>query len=374
MSRWARAIGGTCLFALLAGTAVSHLQQTARLPAWLTSENLHYFTSSRTAVGLPLEFVLALWFLFATASSILGALRLGELVRFWSGIVALALFAGLSYQVGIGCLPITIGAIGTIGIVIDSATSLYRAPANTQAAWRSMIRDDWTALGRPERLVKLLVVTSVAALTAQYLAFSAGATTPADRDAQLMRWYESEPQLQSEALVSPGKILVVAFSDYECPACSFQIPALENTVQRYRKGGYANVEFVQRDFPLNADCNPAVRSRLHQMSCQAAVAVRVVARNLGGTAAQAFRDRLYAHHGGLAEQDLLDELDALEMRIGFQQAYDQELEAVRQDAMLGMSLAINATPTVFVNGRLIRDPDPTVLAAILAQLIERGAP
>jgi protein-disulfide isomerase len=208
----------------------------------------------------------------------------------------------------------------------------------------------------------------VVLLTGQYLALTGRATTAADRDAQLARWYESEPRLTAAELVAPGRIRVVVFSDYLCPACSLQIPGIERTVNRYHIGGDENVELVLRDFPLNADCNPSVMTRTHPLACRAAVAARVADRVLDPAKSQAFRDRLYARHGRLAEADLVRDLEAVHLLEEFNETYDKELNAVRDDARLGGALGIASTPTVFVDGRLLRDTQPRVLSAILSHL------
>lgn len=119
---------------------------------------------------------------------------------------------------------------------------LQRLPYSIRAA----LRHDWDVLRLPQSLVKLTAAGAVAGFAAQYLALTAAATTPVRREAQLAQWYESEPRVTG-GLVASGKIRVVAFSDFQCPACSFQIPGLERTVARYQRGGHDDIELVLKD-------------------------------------------------------------------------------------------------------------------------------
>ena len=347
---------------------MSHLEQTARLPALFMGDLIRYWTSSRTLVGVPLEFVVALWFLAAAVRRGTSELQSVDFLRFWSGIVVFALCVGLLYRVGVRCAPIAIASVAALVVVIDSGIRLHRLPQSVTADIRAAIRHDWSVLRRPQRLLRLTAAGAVVVLAVQYLALTGTSTTAADRDAQLARWYESEPRVASADLVAQGKIRVVAFSDYVCPACSFQIPALERTVNRYQMGGYDEIELVLRDFPLNADCNPFVTTTIHPLACRAAVAARVADRFLERSESQAFRDRLYGRHGRLAEADLVGELEAVQLLRKFEETYDEELNAVRDDARLGGTLGITATPTVFVDGRLLRDAQPRVIAAILSHV------
>ncbi len=369
--RWIRVAASLSAIALLAGTWVSHLEQTAQLPSVLMSDVIRNWTSSRTMAGLPLEFVLALWFLIAATRYGADEWQSMDFLDFWSGIVVFGVSVGLLYLVGLRCLPIAIGSIVALAIVISSGIRLRNRPAPPAQAVSAALRHDWTLMTGPQGRQRHVTVAAVVVLVGQYLVLSAGATTPADRDAELVRWFESEPRVVSADLVAPDKLRVVAFTDYLCPACSFQIPALEKTVKRYQMGGYEEIELVLRDFPLNSDCNPSIVSRNHPLACRAAVAARVAQRFLTASKSHTFRDRLYAHHGRLTESDLIRELASVRLSERFNETYDRELILISDDVRVATALGISGTPTVFVDGRLLRDVQPRTLAAILSHAVRQ---
>jgi protein-disulfide isomerase len=352
---------------LLMAAFVSHLQQTARLPGSIARDTTIYFASSRAVAGIPIEFLLALWCL-AVSAKVARDLKTADTLRFWSGIVVCALCVGVMYRVGLQTAPMIAASLAAAVVVGDAGWHLRQLAGGSSLGLAAAVRHDWGIVRQPQRAIGLIAAVAAAALAGQYLAFTAAGTTVADREAQLARWNESEPQVASPDLVAAGKIRVVVFSDYVCTACSIMVPQLEQTVRRYQTG-YSNVEWVQKDFPLNADCNPAVTTRVRQLSCRTAVAARIAERLLEPSDNQAFRSRLYRLHGRITEADLARELDAAKLSGSFRESYDDALQAVRSDAVLGASLGVAVTPTIYVNGRLLRDPQPKVLAAILAHLV-----
>ena len=313
---------------------------------------------------MPVEFLLALWFL-GVAGSRARLASAGRLLL-WSGIVILAVCAGLSYETGIRCVPILLATLVALAVVTEAAMRLSRSRSSLSLV--ETARQDLQAVRRPEFLVRLVIVAATVVVAAQYFALTAGATTAVDRDAQLVRWYESEPRITSTGLVAPNKIRLVVFTDYQCPACSFQVPTLEGIVSRYHKAGYGDVELVSRDFPLNADCNPGIVTRIHPLACRAAVAARVATKVLAAAESLEFRNRLYSRHGALTDADLERYLKDAGLLASFNESFDEELAKVRQDAQDGKSLGINGTPTIFLDGRAIRDAQPKAIAAILSHL------
>jgi thiol-disulfide isomerase/thioredoxin len=252
---------GLCL--MLTATYVSYLSQIAQVPAGLVAGQ---FATLKAFHGIPVEFFIALWFVFLLA---LGSefARLtypstGRIV-FWSGAVAFGSCAGLLVQGRGRCLTI-VGATICSGLIWIIAVMRPRTlpEGRRLTIWTETTRD-WKALvGHPGVVVRFMILTTLAALTAQYMSMAAASTGQVERDAQLIRWYTAFPRLTVGGLTAEGKVRVVIFTDYECPFCSIIVPEFERIVQRYRDAGHAELELIVRDFPLNRDCNPSVTLRV----------------------------------------------------------------------------------------------------------------
>jgi protein-disulfide isomerase len=64
------------------------------------------------------------------------------------------------------------------------------------------------------------------------------------------------------APASQGPLVVVEFSDYECPFC-----AKSHEETKALLANRPDVTLVRRHFPLDSDCNPAVTRRMHPEAC-----------------------------------------------------------------------------------------------------------
>lgn len=225
---------------------------------------------------------------------------------------------------------------------------------------------DWTLVtSRPKTVVRWIAATSIAVLAAQYMSFAAAATTSLERDAQVMRWYASRPRLADADLTAPGKVQVVVFSDYECAFCSIRVPEFEKVVERYRAGGHTQIELIVKDCPLNSDCNPVMQARMHAAACEAAAAIRLIARERGDAEARAASTAFYRRGGRVTSADVAQHIASLGMTDAFKRDYAAVVERVKLDGRLGEKLGVTGTPTVFIDGRLVRNLTPNVLEAIL---------
>ena len=144
-----------------------------------------------------------------------------------------------------------------------------------------------------------------------------------------------QPSLGSAA----APVTIVAFTDYQCPSCAAIHPVLERLVKEYGD----KVRLVTRDFPLNqhaeafkaAEAAEAAREQGRYWEY-----AQLLMRNQSALSV----DKLKAYAGELA-------LD----RPRFDGALDSGkfAEMVQRDIEEGIKLGINATPTVFINGRRV---------------------
>lgn len=161
----------------------------------------------------------------------------------------------------------------------------------------------------------------------------------------------TEPILNSPAptgqKVPTGTIVTLEeFGDYQCPPCGQLHPALKNIKNEFG----SNLNFVFRNLPLTAIHKNAL------LAAQAAEAARV-------------QNRFWEMHGLLYESQKLWSDDANPRPIFLKFARDLGLDTERFDRDLGgeevkmrieadqaaaARLGITGTPTILINGRLLR--------------------
>jgi protein-disulfide isomerase len=139
-----------------------------------------------------------------------------------------------------------------------------------------------------------------------------------------------------------AKVTIIEFSDFQCPFCS----RAANVVQKLKEKYGTQVHFVFRQFPLS----------FHRQAHLAAEAA--LAANAQGKFWE-YHDKLFADQTKLerpgleaAAKDLGLDLNA------FKKALDTNSfkDAVDADEKLGEGVAVDGTPTMFLNGKRVGDP------------------
>jgi len=136
-------------------------------------------------------------------------------------------------------------------------------------------------------------------------------------------------------------VTVVEFTDFQCPSCAAAHPVLDRLVAE--SGG--RVRLVVRDFPLAQ----------HENAFKAAEAAEA-AREQGKY--WEYADLLFRNQSALAVDNLKQYATALGLdRAKFDAALDtgKYAEQVRRDLFDGQKLGVSGTPTIFVNGRRVRN-------------------
>lgn len=144
-------------------------------------------------------------------------------------------------------------------------------------------------------------------------------------------------------------ILIVDFSDLECPHCKAAHPKLEKLVT-----DFPQVRLIFEQFPLPAT--------LHPWALKAAEYADCVARS-DKQAFWKFVDIVFDNQGGIALATADDQLKGYAAAVGVDgqkvancsTTLDAEAR-IRKSVDLGQSLDVNQTPTVFVNGRRVLGP------------------
>jgi protein-disulfide isomerase len=141
-----------------------------------------------------------------------------------------------------------------------------------------------------------------------------------------------------------AKVTIVEFADLECPACKAALPNVEKI-----QAENPNVKVVFQNFPLE---------KLHPWAFRASTYVDCLKSN--NDVAWKFIDTVYGHQGDVNEANADESLKKYAAEAGADPAKiaaciaDAKTKAnVMASELLGQDLAVNSTPTLFVNGRKI---------------------
>jgi protein-disulfide isomerase/uncharacterized membrane protein len=281
------------------------------------------------------------------------------------GVLVGLLAAGAAFSIYMAFI-----AFGVLRSFCMLCSGLYLvALANFVAGWR--LHREVQVIGRKEKenalrrdmylytgvaATLLLVVGAAAWDVARSWNEPTSAAEVAQMDPRFADWFRRLPSVDlsvdSRNALGPADapVTIVEFSDFECVHCAALRDALEETRRRFP----ALVRVVFRHFPLDSACNPLVASPFHPVACEAAAAAECAGAQ--GKFWQ-YHDLLFTHQKQLRRDRLRD--FARELRLDLE-AFDRCLQdpntraRVAEDVRLGTRIGVNSTPTMVVNGKLVR--------------------
>jgi protein-disulfide isomerase len=193
---------------------------------------------------------------------------------------------------------------------------------------------------------------------------------PAAAPSDFERWYRSQPRENVPVSRDGAAVLIVKFTDYQCPACAQTYFGYRSVLAKYEAQHPGAVRLVSLDYPLNIDCNPGLPRTLHPMACEAAVAMALAARN---HRAAPLEEWLYANQQVLTPLLVRRAAGTLGGVTDWQAAAPSALETVKANAALGRVLHVESTPTFFINGvRVTTLPPPGSFDAAIRYELERA--
>lgn len=144
-----------------------------------------------------------------------------------------------------------------------------------------------------------------------------------------------------------AKVTIVEFGDYECPACAAAEPTMERLREEYKNN--PEVNFVFRNFPLPQHKKALPAAQVAEAAAEQGKFWEMVSKLylnqsqwIGANDHQAVF-LTYAQELGL---------DLDKFKTGWQQ---QKFSAViSSDQADGVTLGVNSTPTIFINGEKMR--------------------
>ena len=136
-------------------------------------------------------------------------------------------------------------------------------------------------------------------------------------------------------------VVIVEYTDFQCPYCA-QLGKIFNELLKLYPG---KLKIVYKSYPLNT----------HKYSWKAAAAA-MAAHEMGQF--WSFHDRLFEHFDNLDD----DKIMQIRKEFGFDTPEFETLmksskirNKVADDKKEGKSIGVHSTPTVFINGKLIKD-------------------
>ena len=144
-----------------------------------------------------------------------------------------------------------------------------------------------------------------------------------------------------------ARVQVVEFIDFQCPSCKAMATAMSLLHKEYE----GRVLFVVKNFPLDKQCHTSMQHSPHPHAC----AIAVLARCAGQ-----FGKFWQYHDLAFAQQHEADNDTAVEWgkQVGLSdeqitacQASQGLLDKIKDDIALARKIGVEATPTVFINGK-----------------------
>jgi protein-disulfide isomerase len=185
------------------------------------------------------------------------------------------------------------------------------------------------------------------------LAFAAQAPAPAaltaDQKAAFEQWWDAQPKISLPFENDGAKVLVVEFTDMQCPYCRQKYIEVTPILEKYAANP-KDLKFVLKHWPINAACNAGVSRTLHPSACDAAAAV-VMARPKKTT--DKLIDWFFMHQDGMTPATVRQAAMDVGRITDFDAQYARAIQEVKTDAAIGSSLRVDSTPSFFVNGRRV---------------------
>jgi uncharacterized membrane protein/protein-disulfide isomerase len=322
-----------------------------------------YLSRYSTAYGVPLAVYGAIWFagvVVLLSATVFGPPAIRESVPGYVFAMSTGGLAVVLYLLYISlavlkvycvlCLVTDVAVVGLF-IVSGAATSF---PMTTLP--RRVIRDLRTAIASPLAiLIAILFLGGAASAVALFpregIALDAQASTPAQEAAvqsEFDRWYAAQPRVPIMVPAEGAKVLIVDFSDFQCPFCKQAYETLKPILAKYNAEQPGAVRLVLKDYPLDSKCNPNVQNGgPHPSACEAAVAVRLAkARNRD----QALAEWLFANQPSMTSETVRKAAREIGQVTDFDEKYAATIELVKSDIAFGKTLNVSGTPNMFING------------------------
>lgn len=162
-----------------------------------------------------------------------------------------------------------------------------------------------------------------------------------------------------------ARVTIVEFSDFQCPFCQVADKTLDKILKNYS----SEIKIVFKHFPLDNKCNIILNRSLHENACNSAIA-SICADEQGKF--WEYKKLLFENQEELDYNNLIKL--AREIGLNAEQFTNclmmpgERLQKIVSDIHQGYELGVRSTPTLFLNGKMIKGAVPEWL---LEEMIER---
>ena len=359
------------------------LQQAGYLSFCDVSETVScttvYKSPYASFLGIPVALLGALWYVAVLVLLVWSRWGPSELRESTSGYLFVWATVGLGVSLYLAyasfflvkavCMMCLVTYVAVAGIFLTAGA---RTTISMKTLPRRVVRDLQAVLASPTLLAALIlfIVTASAAM-AFYPRVDGGGPVPTEtvgqsagqsggsgqagnsanaggfRAGEFLRYWESQPRVEVPVPKDAAAVLVVKFTDHQCPSCAATYLEYKPILAKYRAEYPGAVKFVTKDYPLEDECNSAVNRPMHPASCEAAVASRLA--RLTGREEQ-MEDWLYTNHAILTPASVRQAARDIGQIQDYDAQYQSVLGQVKTDIALAQVLNIRVTPTFFING------------------------
>lgn len=153
-------------------------------------------------------------------------------------------------------------------------------------------------------------------------------------------------------------VTIVEFSDFQCAYCSRLIDLLDQVLAQNPE----TVKLVFKHFPLSN----------HQFAVKAAIASMVAHED---AKFWPFHDQLFKNYNRLDDK----KIEEIAQELGFdQKVFDEKikntvlLDQVKNDYRQGVDAGVRGTPTLYINGQVVRDRSLNGIQAMIDDALEKA--
>lgn len=176
---------------------------------------------------------------------------------------------------------------------------------------------------------------------------SPAAAASQDPHEQFEAWWNAQPRIETGVGLEGAKVVVVKFSDFQCPGCKQTWIMYSPVLEKYAKEKPGLVRYVMKDFPLNSNCNVAVQTQMHPFACEASMAYRAAVDHGKG---HEMENWIFNNQAALTSGTIRAAAKEVGGIVDFDREGAAKIAGIKKDTADGGALQINSTPTFFING------------------------